>query len=133
MMGDIRARAAERIVLLQITQGPAEPPPHPLNRMAIESLAVGGAELEQVAQAPLLHGQGPVHVGLAQIQIGVHDQFAIERPVVEPHRDRGRATRPETLPPPGRRYHRELSDPNDAAEKCRQHHGSLLASCSEMS
>jgi hypothetical protein len=35
MMGDIRARAAERIVLLQITQGSAKPLAQPLNRMAI--------------------------------------------------------------------------------------------------
>ncbi len=123
VVGDVGPRARHRVVLVKPAQEAAEAigemaDPHPLALAP----AVGGAEIEEVVEAALLHRQPAVHVGLAEGQIRADEEPAVQRPVVQPDRHRAAGPVPELVRAPRGVDDPQGTRPDDARGEMREQH-----------
>ncbi len=134
VMRHVLLRLADRIVL----RHRAQPVPQPQHRLLQpERILVPQAlhaEPEKAAQVVVLDGQGAVHIGLADREIGLGQDPRQHRRIAERHPDRRHRRIPSRDPPP--RGQRHLDPP--AAEHVLEHpvehsfkHGSPRRSCTE--
>ncbi len=92
-------RASDGVRLLQRPQGARDPPEHRLQGIGPQRPAIEVEQLQEVVQRAIVERQRAIHVGFAEAQVRVEEQFPRQRGVMQPHgHDRsGRA--PEGLTP----------------------------------
>ncbi len=86
VVGDIGPGTARRIVLVQMAQPPGDHVERALERPPEGVVDIEGTDTQEVVQGALLDRQLAVHVGFAEIEIGVDRKPVVQRLVVQPDR-----------------------------------------------
>lgn len=77
---------------IKLRRAPVEPPearqPAVVPHFGL-ALQIDQKQLEQSVQVVIVDGECPIHIGLAQCQVGVDDEFARQGPRMKPHGDGG--------------------------------------------
>jgi hypothetical protein len=87
MMGDVGLGPADRIVLVQMAQEVPADLEHAPGRGGIGVVVpVGRADVHEIVERALLDRERAVHVGLAEMEVGIERQPVMQRPVVQADR-----------------------------------------------
>ena len=97
--------------------------------MGFDRRHIAPGEVEEIVERAVLDGQRPLHIGFAERQLRMHQQAAMQRLVMQPHRDRrtGRAGKAV-----GRAVgvdHPQRANPDYISEKMCRQHGVCRPSC----
>ena len=124
VVGDVAARARDRVVLVQAPHEAAGGLAQPQRQRVGLGRVVRHQDVDEIVEgAAFLDGQRAGHKGLRNEQPGLQQQFPMERRVVQPDGRRGAWRALEHMPPAGGIDDAEPADADEAGEHRRKQHG----------
>ena len=127
VVGDVAARARDRIVLVQAPHEAARGLAQPQRQRVGLGRVVRHQDVDEIVKAAFLDGQRAGHIGLRHEQPGLQQQLPVERRVVQPDRRRGAGRALEHMPPAGGVDDAEPADTDEAGEHRRKQHGPVIS------
>lgn len=116
MMGDVPLRAAHRVVLPQPARRILQPPGHREYQVTVARRSVSAQIFEDVFVGAFLDDQGPVHIGLADMEERVGENLSVERGIAEAHNHSWPVGPGEFIGPSARIRQLQRSDGGDIAQ-----------------
>ena len=120
--------AVDRIVLMDPAQETVQRIDRAAHGMGADPLDVGREDVEKIVERALLEGQRAVHVGFADVKVGIDDEAMMQSLVVQSDDDASPPAIPDTMTPAGGVDDRQIAFPDDPLREPGKQH----ATCSPL-